>query len=1155
MNRRTGLFLLLTLILATVPLAAQSPQGTITGTITDPQGARVPGVEVVALRVETNQKYTGISSDDGTYVIPALPIGQYQLTATLTGFSTFKQSGIVLEVGQRMRLDIALKVGQVTETVEVTGEVSRIQTESSSAGTTVEQKRIENLPLNGRHILDLVKLIPGVQPANRATDGFAQVDNQSFSQISFNGGPTYGNQIYLDGGMNTAPVHSELSVVPILDTVEEFKVMTNALPAEFGQSNGGVVNIVTRGGTKALHGSLYEFVRNDIMDARNAFVTSADPITGRYKPVVRYNQYGGTVGGPVLIPHIYDGRDKTFFYVGYEQWKYRTANISRGTVPTQAERNGDFSNSRDGTGKVIPIYNPLTTRANPNGSGYVRDLFPNNIVPKNLMDPVALKVLTYLPMPNVAANNPYTNDNNYLSLESYPTNQDDLSIRIDHNFSDKNKLFGRFSDNRNFRQTKNWNMGMADMDARTDQRNNYNGLIAHTFVFSPTVVNEFRANITRQSLDFIHPSFDQGWPAKLGFPAIIPQDAFPPVQIDGVMPSIGSNRGGFAGGYRKHHTVQFTDSVTFIRGSHTFKAGIDQRWIRLNFTNRSNPSGNFTFGATLTTNPQSPAGTGIGMATFLMGEVSSGSLGIRPQWAFHSWSHGSYLQDDWKVTKRLTLNLGVRYDLASGPVERWNRSSNFDPFQANSATNMPGVLLYAGVTKDRHFSNPPNNNFAPRIGFAYNITGDGKTAIHGGYAIIYGAIENGDTAYDSANSLGFSIDTPFVAAGGGPFKAFKLSEGPTSINQPLGAKGGPSAFRGQSVNFQQTAEGTPYVQQWNLTLQRELPGRWVVSAGYAGNRGVHLYGANYNMNQIDPKYYSMGLKLQDQVTNPYYGQIATGALSGKTVAQSQLLLPYPDYISVNTFSTHGNASTYHAFQFTAEKRFSQGFSALVSYNNSKLINEAPSSNAGNSSVDGNNWRVGRLDRRGERGLDSNDIPHRLVISAVYELPFGPGKTWLKEGIGGAIIGGWQVNAIYSYQSGNPLLIRGSNNFTGINRPNLVGNPTLPGNQRTVARWFNTDAFANPASWTIGNVGRTMPNTRGPEYKNVDMSIFRNIRITERFKLEFRAEAFNALNQVVLNNPNTGFSPNSAGVNTNANFGRITASGNARRLQLGLRLVF
>jgi hypothetical protein len=1134
------------------PLPAQSTQGTLTGTITDPQGARVPGVDVVALHVDTQQRFTAVSSADGTYVIPALPIGRYEVTASLAGFSTFKQTGIVLEVGQRLRVDIGLKVGQVTETVEVTGEVTRVQTESSAAGTTVEQQRIENLPLNGRHVLDLVKLIPGVQPRNRSVDGFAQVDNQSFSQISFNGGPTYGNQVFLDGGMNTVPVHGELSVVPILDTVEEFRVMTNSLPAEFGQSNGGVINIATRGGTKELHGSLYEFLRNDALDARNAFLTTKDPITGRTKPVVRYNQYGGTVGGPVYIPKIYDGREKTFFYFGYEQWKYRTANISRSTVPTQAERDGDFSNTRDGTGKVIQIYDPATTRPNPNGSGYVRDIFEGNIIPRNRMDPLALKILPYLPLPNVAPNNAFTNADNYLSLESWPIDQSDVSVRIDHNLSEKNKLFARYTDNRNFRANRYWGIGDADTDARTDQRNNYNGLLAHTYIFAPTVVNEFRANLTRQNLDFIHPSFDKGWPAKLGFPEIIPQDAFPPIQIAGML-AIGSARGGFSGGFRKHHTVQFTDSLTFVRGRHTLKMGIDQRWIRLNFTNRSNPSGNFSFAASLTNNPQIPAGTGFGMATFLLGEVSSGSLGIRPQWAFQSWSHGSYLQDDFKVTSRLTLNLGLRYDFSSGPVERWNRSSNFDPFVINPETNTSGALLYAGVTKDRHFTDPPNLNISPRFGFAYSLTGDSRTVVRGGYAVIYSQLESGDTTGDGANSLGFSIDTPFSPPGGGPYRAFLLSEGPSSILQPLGAEGGPSAFRGQSMRFQSMEEPSPYVQQWNLTLQREILGRWVVSAGYAGNRGVHLFGSNYNINQLDPTYFSLGLGLQDQVTNPYFGQIKSGTLSGKTVTRGQLLRPYPDYLDVYTLSSHGGSSIYHAFQMTVERRYASGLSALVSYNLSKMINSGASSNQGSSANP--DYRVGRLDQRGERSLDENDIPHRLVVSAVYELPMGPGKPWLQQGVAAALLGGWQLNGIYTYESGGPLVIRGANNFTGINRPNLVGDPNLPDSERSAARWFNTAAFANPPSWTIGNVPRTMPNLRGPAYNNLDMSVFRNIRITEGLKLEFRAEAFNALNTVVLNNPNTSFTPNAAGVNTNPNFGKITTSTNARRLQFGLRLVF
>jgi hypothetical protein len=397
---------------ATASGLAQSPQGTITGTVTDANGGVVAGATITALNPATNQKYTTTTSEDGVFALPALPIGIYEVQASAQGFSTAKQSNVTLEVAQRLRLDFKLQVGAVTTTVEVTAEVSRVQTESSSLGTVVERERIQNLPLNGRHVFNLVKLIPGVQPRNRAADGFAEVDNQSFSQISFNGGSVYSNQIFLDGGTNTVPVHNEISVVPMVDTVEEFKVQTNSLAAEYGQTSGGVISVVTRGGTNDYHGSLYEFFRNDALDARNAFLTTRDPITGRDKPILRYNQYGGTVGGPLPLPRfgeggpaLTSGKDRTFFFVGYERWNFRTANINRATVPTALERAGDFSNTRDGNGTLIPIYDPATTRPNPNGSGFVRDPFPGNIIPRNRMDPLSLRLLEYLPLPNVAPNN------------------------------------------------------------------------------------------------------------------------------------------------------------------------------------------------------------------------------------------------------------------------------------------------------------------------------------------------------------------------------------------------------------------------------------------------------------------------------------------------------------------------------------------------------------------------------------------------------------------------------------------------------------------------------------------------------------------------------------------------------------------------------
>lgn len=1132
---------------------AQSPLGTITGTVTDAQEARVPGVEVVATNTGTAIAYKATSSQDGTYTIPNLPVGPYEITASATGFKSFRRPEVVLEVSQRLRIDIRLEVGALAETVTVTGEVSRVQTEQATLGTVVERTRIEELPLNGRHVFNLVKLVAGVRPVNRGDDGFGEITNQGFSQITFNGGPIYGNQFFIDGGMNTVPVHNEISVVPMTDAVEEFKVETNALKAEFGQTSGGVVNVATKSGTNEFHGSVYEFFRNDALDARHSFATQRDPLTGRIKPILRYNQYGGTIGGPVLLPKIYSGKNRTFFFFGYEQWKHRTSTLRRATVPTLEQREGDFSKTFDALGNLIRTYDPATTRPNPAGSGFVRDLFPGNVVPRNRMDPVSLKVLEFMPKANAIPEVALTNSLNFISLAATPVDQGVTSVRIDHRFSDKDSTFFRYSGTRNTRQGSGWGLGAADPDifARRDQRDNHNFIVTETHVFSPTVINEFKANVTRQNLPFLHPSFGGDWPTKLGMPAIFPRDLFPRININGVL-SLGSDP--FAAGVRAQHALQFADSVSIVRGKHNFKVGVDQRWFRLNWFLHRNESGNFDFSSGLTNNPQSPPGTGIGMATFLLGEVSGGSQQFNSAFSFHSWSHATYIQDDYKVTPRLTLNLGLRYDLASEPVERHSRYSNFDPFVTNPETGMLGVLRYAGVDYPRHFVDRDYNNLGPRFGFAYDLTGQGRTVVRGGYGLVYLLVESGDTQGDSSNALGFSATTPFVAAGGGPFKAFQFSQGPATLNRPIGPAGGPSAFRGQGVRYQDRHAPTPYLQQWNFTLQQALPANWVISASYAGNKGTKLFGGNYDLNQLDPQFFSLQLQLQNQVANPFFGQIESGALSGRTVTRSRLLVPYPDYLSIVTHANHGASSIYHSLQSTLEKRYSNGLSALLTYTYSKLINDSLS-NAGSNNAGA--FRIGRLDRRLERAVDQNDVTHRLVASAVWDLPIGPNKALLGDtrGVLGQIVGGWQINTITTIESGTPLLIRGANNFTGINYPDVIRDPSLPDSERTPQRWFDTDAFRNPAPWTIGNAPRTMAYLRGPGMIDVALSLFKNIQITERVKAELRGEAFNAFNHVNHNNPGVGFSPNAQGVNASATFGRITGALAARRIQLGARLTF
>ena len=1149
--------LLTALLLCSTYGEAQTSLATVTGTITDQSGAGLADARVTVTNTGTNLAYSRNSMSTGTYVIPQLPIGPYRLEVSVPGFKTFQQSGIVLEVAQRLRIDVQLEIGNVSESISVIAEIPRIQTEDSSVGAVVESRRIEELPLNGRHVFNLVKMVAGVQPRDDNTDGFAEISNQGFSQMRVNGGPGYGNQFFLDGAVNSAPVHNEIAVVPMADSVEEFRVETSSLKAEYGQTSGGIINAVTKSGTNELRGSLYEFLRNDALDARNSRATQPDPRTGRLKQVLRYNQFGGTVGGPVFVPKFYDGRNRTFFFVGYEQWRWRsTGNPRIGSVAAPEFRTGNFSNLRDGDGNSIPLFDPSSTRVNPAGGGFVRDPIPNNIIPNSRIDPLSARVLQFHPMPNATPTYPYTFANNFVALFPSSTHQGVRTSRVDHRFTEHDSLFFRLSSTRNTRRDRGWGLEEADPVARNDQRDNHSAIINYTKVVTPSAVNDLRMAVSRQWLPFLHPSFDQGWPAELGYPAQIPQDQFPPVVLGSGLLNIG--QAAFSGGLRAQQYVQIVNSLSIVKGNHAIKTGFDLRWSRLSFINRVNPSGRFDFGPGLTGNPQAPPNTGYGLATFLLGEVGGGNLGIRPFFQFRSLPLGAYIQDDWKVARNFTVNLGLRYDVAFGPTELHDRYSNFLPFETSSVTGMPGVLNYAGVDGfPREFVNLDRNNFGPRIGFAWDPFSDGKTAIRAGYGLIYTIAEIGNTGGDNANAFGFSVDTPFQGPAGIPAKAFQFSDGPDVLLQPQGAAGGPSPFRGFGVRFQQRDVETPYMQQWNFTIQRALWAGWTVSGIYSGSRGVKLFGGNYNLNQLDPRFFELGFGLQDQVANPFFGQIASGPLASQNVQRQRLLVAFPDYQTVQTFGANNASSSFHSFQLFLEKRFSGGLSAFITYTGSKLISDNLALQGAGNAAGLGDFRLGAFNRRLEKALDQDDVSRRLVGSGVAELPWGRGRRFGADmpRVLDAVIGGWQLNTITTLQNGRPLLVRGANNFTGINYPDLISDPTLPSGQRDQNGWFDTDAFRNPANFVVGNAPRTLPRTRGPGLVDVAFSIFKTYSFLERFKLQARWEMFNALNFVNLDNPNTSFSPNAQGVNTNANFGRIFTARDARRMQVGLRLTF
>jgi hypothetical protein len=1137
------LIAILLLPLAVVSLAQQGTGG-IFGTLTDPSGAAIAGAPVTATSLETNVATKTTTNEHGDYVFPRLPVGNYSVSAERSGFKSLLRTGIVLQVDQRAEVNLRLLLGEVGEKVEVTGDAPLVNTANSTVGDVIENRRIAELPLNGRNALSLMYLSPDVK-AQAGTSGFGD-RGTALSNVSINGGPSSINAFLLDGGTNNQAFLQDLNVNPTVDSIEEFKVQSGAMSAEFGFTLGGVVNMVTKSGTNTLHGSAYEFVRNNDFDARNTFAAGITPY--------QYNQFGGSTGGPIWIPKVYDGRDKTFFNI--EHWQYSYANSIITSVPTAAQRAGDFSGLFNANGTLIPIYDPASTVVNPSGSGYVRTVFAGNKIPSSLLDPVSQKLLGYLPQPNRTPTNVFTQANNLIALAPAALHMNQYMMKFDHHFSDKDTGYFRYFYFQHFNNNGGNNIYTTPLlDYRYDHYTARNFIASETHSFSPTVLNEWHFSLARNYFPFQAASFNTGITTALGLPASVPDVEVPNFAGGAGLPG----QADLSDGIRGQSTWQLSDAVTWVRGLHTLKIGFDARLQQANNFQPSGLSGTYSFSSGLTNNPQVPSGTGSSVATFVLGQVSSASIVTALGESEKGHSVSGFVQDDYRITPRLTLNLGMRYDYQPWATERNNGLSNFSPNTVDRVNGLKGAVLYAG----KGFTGSPlgpaeKTSFGPRAGLAWDIAGNSKTVFRAGYGIYY---ENVVTRDMFGNTAGFaSTSTSYSPPGGNSnLPAFKFSQGlPTPPTQPLGSALGPAAFLGQGVSLDQSRESVPRAQEWNASLQRQLPGQWVVELGYTGNHANHLVAGGYNLNQLNPTYLSQGTALQNPVPNPYAG-IVPGSLGAATITLQQSLLAFPYYTSVTVRDPHLGSSINHAGYISVKKKFSGGLVLLASYTKAKLISDSivipdnfGSLLVGNATVTG--YQNGLYNRAGERSVDPTNVAQRVVISGVYELPVGKGKLLnLTNPIANQVLGGWQAQGIFTVQSGLPLVVTGANNNLA-SRPNSTGQSAKLSNPTQYA-WFNTAVFVNPPSYTYGTLGRTLPDVVGPGTINIDMSLIKSIRLWERLSLQIRAEAINMTNHVDLGMPNTSFVAGPNGLNSSSTFGTITSAAAARILQFGAKIVF
>jgi hypothetical protein len=1088
---------------------AQVAGGALVGQARDESGRVLPAA-ILELRERTGTPTrTAVTGEDGTFVLAGLPPGEYQLTVTLQGFRRMDRRGIRLATGETIRLDLELVIGGVQETVIITADAPLLRGETGSLGQVVTQEKIQGLPLNGRNFIALAALAPGV----------ALPPGSSLPRI--NGGRPRTNEYLFDGISVLQPEPGQVAFFPVVDAIQEFKIESNSPPAEFGRFNGGVVNLTTKSGTNDVRGRVFEFVRHEALNARNFFAPSGE------KPRFRRHQFGGVIGGPVV-------RNRTFFFADFQGQRQDVARTVISTVPTMLQRQGIFT---EPIGGLLPaIHDPATTTA-ANGLA-TRSPFPGNSIPAARIDPVARALLARYPLPTSAGT-----ASNFRRVADEAVDQNQFDLRLDHRFaSARDQVFGRIS---RFTERFGPVAPLPDGSGTTSgtlgpQRTNaWSVASSYQRTFSGSLLNELRIGDTRRGVTRRAVQLPNGPAADLGLPGI-PTAARFPATLPAFLISGYQQLGSPANTATDFATsvTEIANTLTWVSGKHTLKAGADLRWSRLNVVQPPSPTGSFQFTSLFTDLPGVP-GTGAPLASFLLGQVQTFSIDLQ-QDEIRNRAHVEeyFVQDDWRLSDRLTLNAGVRYTLNFPSFEEHDQSAVF-----NLATRK---LEYLGRDGNPSSARKLQKlNFGPRLGAAGRLSD--RMVLRSGYGLVW--IEQAGITTPFTTPVFPFLQTVSQRTLDNVTPAFVLANGPSIAPIPLAAGAG----LGQGVFSVDRDLGSGYVQQWNASLQRELSANVSVEVAYVGSTITRVGIPDTNLNQLSVDQLSLGPRLLERVPNPYFGVIPrASSLGDATITIGQLLKPYPEYTTVSLYRNNVGTTLYHGFETRVEQRLSRGVSYLVSYTRSKLMDDA-SSVFDASILTGPvaNYPVAdSFDRRRERDYSTGDIPHVLVGSIVADLPAGSGRRFSPRGVAGAIVNDWTVTGVLTLQSGVPIAITQATNFNafagfGTQRPNLVSDPELEARERSVARWFETSAFATAPQFTIGSSSRNP--VRGPSYRNLDLALIRRIRPGRPKSLELRVEVFNVTNTPPLGPPN--------GVHGSAAFGTITSAGDPRVVQLAVKVLF